>query len=341
MMNRIPSLRISTAEGCNHRCSFCQIDGDFASNHNGRSETWVNDVVQVSKRFFGLGVRHFSITGGEPLVNPHITFLVSEMLREMLDEAKAAGCSDCYLRINTNGVFVPRYIEQVAKFYDLVKISLHSLRLETYARITGSHSPAADLENTLKGIEELNRCGVAMRIQSVVTPDNQEELWQLVEFCQSFSSVLEFKLFDMSEYSLLWRGYVPGAPFWKHNFVSLEQFESELKVKGGLFVTTAQSVGGYGNPMPVYKLKNLLIRLRRSDRGAYYRVACSECPAFNFCADGHCNLEIGPNSLIKVCRPKEGPVFRVGDEKKAIALFLETNFNPRDDMKPRLKAVRL
>lgn len=339
-MNCIPSLRVSTAEGCNHRCSFCQIDGDFASDHNGRSKTWTNDVIQSTKHFFDLGVRHFSITGGEPLANPHVTFLVSEMLRAMLDAEKDAGCADCYLRINTNGVFVLRYIEQVAKFYDLVKISLHSLRLETYTRITGSHSPAADLENTLKGIEELNRRGVAMRIQSVATPDNQGEIWQLVEFCQSLSSVREFKLFDVSEYSVLWRGYAPGAPFWKQNFVSLGQFEEELKAKDASFVITAQSVGGYGNPMPIYKLGNLLVRLRRSDRGAHYRPECSACPAFSFCADGHCNMEIGPNSLIKVCRPKEGPVFHVGEEEKAIALFMATAFNSRDDMKPRLEAVK-
>lgn len=339
-MNHIPSLRISTAEGCNHRCSFCQIDGDFASDHFGRSKTWTSDVIKSIKHFFRLGVRHFSITGGEPLANPQVTFSVSEMLRTMLDEVKDAGCADCYLRINTNGVFVLNYIEQIKKFYDLVKISLHSLRPETYAKITGSRSPITDLESTLKGIRELNRRGVAMRIQSVVTPDNQEEVWQLVEFCQSLFAVREFKLFDMSEYSVLWRGSALGAPFWKQNFVSLGQFEEKLKARGASFVTTDQSVGGYGNPMPIYKLGNLLVRLRRSDRGGLYRAECSMCPAFNFCTDGHCNMEIGPNSLIKVCRPKEGPVFRVGEEEKAIALFMATVFNPRDDIKSRFVTVR-
>ncbi|MFZ5806759.1 MAG: radical SAM protein [Verrucomicrobiota bacterium] len=335
MKYTIPSLRISTVEDCNFRCNFCQIDGDFSSDYGlEKPKDWISLIGQSAQRFFNLGVRHFSVTGGEPLLNPHTTFGISRMLRKWLADAAA---TDSYLRLNTNGVLVGKYADQIASLYDLVKISLHSLQSDSYGKITGSPSPERDLKRTLQGIERLSQRGVKMRLQMCVTRKNKEEIWDFIRFCQNHPSIRDIKIFDITEYSKLWRHDLSESESWDKNFVSLKDFEQKLKKQARL-LGVVQSVGGYGNPMNVYQLGNLRIRLRRSDVGAYYGLNCEKsCTAFITCVDGHCNLEIGPNCVIKVCRPKEGIVFALGEEKKAIDYFQTTSFNPRIDVQTRLR----
>lgn len=322
----IPSLRISTASACNHRCVFCQVDGDFASDHGRVQGDDLQFYKQAASRFFSLGVRHFTLTGGEPLLNPHITFLVAEHIRNLLKTLPADQLENGYLRINTNGTMISRYVEKLATYFDLVKVSLHTLREETYAAITKSPSPKRDFEAVLQGLNDLERRGVPVRLQSVIGRWNLAEVSELVSFCEQNRAIRELKLFDISEYSELWHGETPGAQLWRDCYVSLAGIERDFAAKYR-FVGTAHSVGGYGNPMPVYETpKGLRVRFRRTDAGAFWGPACKQCPARSFCGDGHCNLEIGPNRLIKVCRPKEGIVFQPGQEAEAIAYFRETRF---------------
>ena len=336
-MSKVPSVRISTASGCNHRCSFCQTGGDYGST--AASVIPIKDerhgmLIVTTMNFWDAGVRHFSITGGEPLTNPRVTFELSAALRMKLETWKQeSGSDDCYLRLNTNGVFVKKYIDQVAKYYDLVKISLHSLNPKVYASITGSRSPETDLKATLEGITLLNERNVKVRLQAVATPENVDELWQLIELCQKFGNITDFKVFDISEYSELWRDHGDGSEFWQQNYVSLDKLEREVQERGGKLLYIAQSVGGYGNPMPIYQLRGLRIRLRHSSRGAYYSDACKSCEAWKTCGDGHCNAEVGPNGVIKVCRPSEGITFRPGEEKKVITFFHQNvHFDTRSDL---------
>ncbi len=336
-----PSARISTAVGCNHRCSFCQTGGDYGSTaapvipiKDERHGT----LVVTALSLWDAGVRHFSITGGEPLTNPRVTFELSAILRMKLDQWKReSSSSGCYLRLNTNGVLVKKYIDQVAKYYDLVKVSLHSLNPEVYASITGSRTPNADLGATLEGLAFLNERGIKVRLQSVATPENVGELWRLIEFCRGFDNITDFKVFDISEYPELWRDHGNGSAFWQQNYVSLDPLEKEIQERGGMLLEIAQSVGGYGNPMPIYQLGNLRIRLRHSSRGAYYSDACKTCKAWKTCGDGHCNAEVGPNGVIKVCRPMEGITFRPGQEGEVVAFFKNVHFNPRSDLQERWK----
>jgi cyclic pyranopterin phosphate synthase len=173
----------------------------------------------------------------------------------------------------------------------------------------------------MQGISDLDSTPTRVRVHSVITRDNVNEVSELIALCEEHPCVVELKLFDVSQYSELWHGRTSGAKYWLEKYVSLgpiqERIASEYK-----FIGTAYSVGGYGSPMPVFETPSgLRIRVRRSDGGACYGSGCKECPAYASCGDGHCNLELGPNRLIKVCRPKEGRVFRIGQERQAVEYF--------------------
>lgn len=330
--NGIPSLRISTAAGCNHRCLFCQVDGDFASDYGQLSRDNLAIYFSTIDRCFQLGVRHFSLTGGEPLLHPYITFNVASHIRELIgtlpDNERAAG----YLRLNTNGVFVSKYAETIAERFDLTKISLHTLRKDRYQHITGSLNVKRDFESIFDGIRALGRLHAKMRVHMVVGRFNVDEVPKVLSFCESSPGIIELKLFDVSEYSELWRGHEAGAEFWRKNYVDLAEIEDSIS-RSATLLGVAYSVGGYGNPMPVYQTAlGLRIRIRRTNGGAFYGGACRGCHAYIFCGDGHCNLTIGPNRILKVCRPKEGRVFQLGEEANALVYFKTTMFRVNEHL---------
>lgn len=106
----------------------------------------------------------------------------------------------------------------------------------------------------------------------------------------------------------------------------MDDFRENLREKAK-FQGNAYSVGGYGNPMPIYLLDKLEIRLRRSvGTVGKYHPTCVGCSARFYCRDGTCNVEIGPDELIKVCKPKEGKIFKLGQEREALEYIKETRF---------------
>ena len=333
--NGIPSLRISTAAGCNHRCAFCQLDGDAGSDSPLSSSADTAALRLSIRRFFDEGVRHFSFTGGEPLTKPERTFRLARFVHRLLREQDTG-----YVRLNTNGTLVQEHVENVASLFDLVKVSLHSLSQVEYGRITGSRHPQIDLNRTLHGIDLLHEHGVPIRIHFVVTSTNVDECFRIIEFCKEHAGITELKVFDVSEYSELWRNHANGRQYWDSAYQPLDKIEDALS-RHCEFVGTVLSVGGYGNPMRVYETScGLRIRLRRSDTGATYSKECHMCPAYAFCRDGHCNLEIGLNGLIKVCRPLEGRVFVLGQEAEAIDHFRSTRFVSESLRRQTLEAHR-
>lgn len=60
--------------GCNLRCRYC--DTSYAFDAKEATDMSIEDIV---KKFKGYGVASVTITGGEPLVHPHVTDLLTMM----------------------------------------------------------------------------------------------------------------------------------------------------------------------------------------------------------------------------------------------------------------------
>lgn len=335
--NRVPSLRISTAHVCNHKCAFCQVEGDFSSEKGEVETGWLDAVMGSVRDFHRLGVRSFSITGGEPLLAPHETFEVARLVDDLIGRkgTRRAG----YLRINTNGVFLDRFLPEVVELFDLVKVSLHTLSVEAYAKTTNSRRYSEDFTDVLSGISNLGKLGQKVRIQTVVTRENIDDIWGLIEFCETQENVTELKLFDVSQYKNLWHGKEDGFRYWRKQYVDIEEFVTFARANWE-YLGLKFSRGGYGNPMPQFQTKSgLLVRFRLSNVGAFYSGYCKKCVARSWCKDGHCNLEVGPNKIIKVCRPREGAAFSLGDEQNALNLFYKTAWTVEGEALHELELV--
>ncbi|MDD5331677.1 MAG: radical SAM protein [Candidatus Nanoarchaeia archaeon] len=274
----IPSLRIAVTEKCNLDCEYCPRDGDSYRIH-GKKLLQKNEFVKIINLAYGVGIRHFSITGGEPLKVPEITFAIAETIKK-LPEVK-------YLRLNTNGILLQNYANNIKKNgFDKVKVSLDSLK------------KTKNTELTLRGLAEIKKRNIPIRINMVVSKKNADEIFEMIKFCEE--NEFELKLFDITYY----RDCNSANPkFWRENYFSLLPLLQELKKKYGN-PEMVLSVGGYGNPMPVFKQNSQSpIRLRISEQEARYVEQCKICPDY-MCQDGFCNITLSTDGNLKTCRPE-------------------------------------
>ncbi len=162
---RVDHLRLSLTERCNLACRYCslveerrscRIDAHFA----------VALVRWLSKRH---GVRHVRLTGGEPLLHPHLAEMVSS----------AAGLGTVKeITLTTNGQMLAARAEELRRAgLSRVNISLDTLKPERFARLTRG----GDVARTLRGIEAALAAGLTpVRLNVVVQRGlNDDELCEL------------------------------------------------------------------------------------------------------------------------------------------------------------------
>src|SRR5512138_264524 len=71
---KIRYLRISLTDHCNLRCVYCMPE-DMTFRPNAEMMQ-LDEVLQLTRLFAGLGFEKIRLTGGEPTVHPHIVDIV-------------------------------------------------------------------------------------------------------------------------------------------------------------------------------------------------------------------------------------------------------------------------
>jgi molybdenum cofactor biosynthesis enzyme MoaA len=202
-----------------------------------------------------------------------------------------------YLRLNTNGLALEDYTEIIAeKGFTKVKVSIDSLRTGKYTN--PSRKSSFDTDSVLRGIRAVKEKAIPIRINMVVGRYNIGEVQEMINFCSE--NGFELKLFDITYYrdALSW-----NKNFWKRNYISLLPIAENLEEQFGK-PEIAYAVGGFGNPMPVFRANTTSpIRLRISELKAFYRPECINCEDY-ICQDGFCNITITSDGSIKPCRPE-------------------------------------
>ncbi|EHR63326.1 molybdenum cofactor biosynthesis protein A [Saccharomonospora cyanea NA-134] len=121
-------LRVSVTDRCNLRCTYCMpAEGlDWMPNQEILTDDELVRLVDIAVRL--LGITDIRLTGGEPLLRPHLEDLVARM---------AALRPRPRLAMTTNGVgFAKRARAFAEAGLDRVNISLDTVNRETFARLT-------------------------------------------------------------------------------------------------------------------------------------------------------------------------------------------------------------
>lgn len=165
----VKHLRISVTSKCNMSCIYCHNEGMSEVGE----DMDLDEIVEICKAFYKLGVEKVKITGGEPLIRRDIVEIVSEMPRFK------------EISLVTNGYYLSKYAYELKEAgLDRVNVSLDTLNPERYKFITGVDG----LDRVLDGIESAYDAGLTpIKLNMVVMSINEDEIWELLDFTSKFN----------------------------------------------------------------------------------------------------------------------------------------------------------
>lgn len=174
--SRTPSkpltLLLLVNEGCNLRCSFC----DLWEHHEHIS---LAKLLPILDDAVDIGTKTIVLTGGEPLLHPQIFQIIS-------------ACKQRGLTVNltTNGTLVEKYWDELTQTgIDSLSFSLDGLQ-ETHERIRGQKGC---FNRTLKALKRISQeTAIHTSVYFVVTSENLPELWDVYSLAKENSAKFDF-----------------------------------------------------------------------------------------------------------------------------------------------------
>ena len=153
----IDYMRISVIDSCNLNCYYCN---PCKNNEHCRAVNMlsVKKVLCIVRAATRLGITHFRLTGGEPLLHPQIDEMVSQI-------KKIPGVRS--VSLTTNAVLLAQHAKQLKEAgIDSINVSLDTIDASEYEHIT--KKPL--LDKVEHGIDAAIECGIRVKINVVLTP---------------------------------------------------------------------------------------------------------------------------------------------------------------------------
>jgi len=170
----IRDLRICVTDRCNFRCRYC-MDEDirFKRKVELLTDSEIIRLVRVASR---MGVRRIRLTGGEPMVHPTLSALISDLRELDLED----------IALTTNGSLSTKADLQELKDagLDRITVSLDSIREDRFTHITRSSTTVARVLQTVAWAKEVGLNPV--KINAVIIRGfNDDELPELADLARS------------------------------------------------------------------------------------------------------------------------------------------------------------
>ncbi len=175
------SLRVSVTDRCNLRCRYCMPEADYIWLPREDLLTFEETAFLV-ERFVALGVTRLRITGGEPLIRPHLP----ELIRQL---SGIAGIED--LALTTNGVLLA---DQAQALRDAglrrITVSLDTLRADRFQELAQREG----LDAARAGIAAAAEAGLhPLKLDAVVLRGkNDDEIPDLFEYASRVQAEIRF-----------------------------------------------------------------------------------------------------------------------------------------------------
>jgi len=167
-------LRISVTDRCNFACLFCMPEKDKISWIPKEEILSFDEIQRIVGVLASLGIQKVRITGGEPLIRRDLEALVWK-----LTDIKGIRSVD----MTSNGWHLEGKAEALRKAgLRGVTVSLHSLRSDRFAKISGVDA----LPRVLRGIDRALDVGLnPVKINSVaIRGYNDDEILDLIEYAR-------------------------------------------------------------------------------------------------------------------------------------------------------------
>lgn len=174
----IDYIRISITDRCNLRCRYCMPEGCEYVFHDDVLR--YEELLRLCSIFAACGIRHYKVTGGEPLVRRG----AAEFMREL---KRIPGVET--VTVTTNGILLPQEAEKLAEAgIDGVNISLDADTPEDYERITGR--PLYD--QVMRGMQASLNAGLKTKLNCVLLADAGDQIQLLAEYAERYPVDVRF-----------------------------------------------------------------------------------------------------------------------------------------------------
>ena len=269
----IDYMRISVIDSCNLNCYYCnpQDNNKKCQAINILSVKKVLCIVRAATR---LGITHFRLTGGEPLLHPQIDEMVSQI-------KKIPGVRS--VSLTTNAVLLAQHANQLKEAgIDSINVSLDTIDASEYEYIT--KKPL--LDKVEHGIDAAIECGIRVKINVVLTP--QTDVVALTRYASKKGTDIRFiEMMPVGE------GHINGVEPYKKVIGTLSELYGEpYRVNTG---KTKEINSGYNKykeerknpdngPAEYYSFHGLDIRVGLIQ--AIHGKFCDTCNRIRVTADG-------------------------------------------------------
>src|SRR5438270_826229 len=195
----ISDLRISITDRCNYKCVYCRTGNEGAIY----GELPLEEYLRLARIFVDLGVEKIRITGGEPLLRPHMVDFVREVAKLRIQHGENTG-QPIDTAVTTNGHLLAE-IAQPLKDAGLrrVTVSMDAVDPQKFARITRVSN---GFDNVLAGIRAAKKAGLEpVKVNCVLLRGfNDDQITAFGEFAREEGVVLRFIEFMPLEEDRVW-----------------------------------------------------------------------------------------------------------------------------------------
>ena len=269
----IDYMRISVIDSCNLNCYYCNPQ-DNNKNCQAINILSVKKVLCIVRAATRLGITHFRLTGGEPLLHPQIDEMVSQI-------KKIPGVRS--VSLTTNAVLLAQHAKQLKEAgIDSINVSLDTIDASEYEYIT--KKPL--LDKVEHGIDAAIECGIRVKINVVLTP--QTDVVALTRYASKKGTDIRFiEMMPVGE------GHINGVEPYKKVIGTLSELYGEpYRVNTG---KTKEINSGYNKykeerknpdngPAEYYSFHGLDIRVGLIQ--AIHGKFCDTCNRIRVTADG-------------------------------------------------------
>ncbi|RKZ31385.1 hypothetical protein DRQ36_02290 [bacterium] len=179
---------------CNLNCPMCNVPQTTMKQER---EDWISTerMVEIVEEMASMGVPNFGVSGGEPLLDVERLFAVLEV----------ASNKGLYTHFGTNGLLMT---EDILRRYDNLGVGHISLSIDAigdvHDKIRGRKGVWENgVVRTLDIFEKVKPRNINLKINSIISDENLEELPELVRFLADRGYVVFLQPFDPCAYDFL------------------------------------------------------------------------------------------------------------------------------------------
>src|SRR5712691_10452067 len=195
----ITDLRISVTDRCNYKCVYCRTGNEGAIY----AELPLADYLRLARIFVELGIEKVRITGGEPLLRPHLTDFIRQLAQLRIQHGEHAG-RPIDTAITTNGHLLAD-LAQPLKDAGLsrITVSMDAVDPDRFARITRVPN---GYDHVLAGIRAARRAGLwPLKVNCVLMRGfNEDQIIPFGKFAREEGVTVRFIEFMPLEEGRTW-----------------------------------------------------------------------------------------------------------------------------------------